>query len=60
MGRHSAYQSPWWSSARHRGPGSLERFVQRGRHQFVLTTAAAMLVVLILGTTPTFQENLIR
>ncbi|WP_166871145.1 hypothetical protein [Salinibacterium sp. ZJ450] len=56
MGRHSAYQSPWWSTARHRAPGSVERLVAAGKHSLLLTTAGAMLIVLLVGTTPVFQE----
>lgn len=58
MGRHVAYQAPWWSRARHRGPGSIERAIVRGRHSLVLTMAAATLIVAILGTQPSFPPRL--
>ncbi|MET1044355.1 MAG: hypothetical protein ABWX59_09585 [Microbacteriaceae bacterium] len=58
MGRHSAYQSPWWSTARHRAPGSVERLVAAGKHSLLLSTAGAMLIVLLVGSTPAFQEQM--
>ncbi|MDI2099708.1 hypothetical protein [Ruicaihuangia caeni] len=57
MGRHVAYRSPWWSSARHRGPGSIERALVRGRQSFVLGTAAAMLLFVFFYSTPSLPER---
>ncbi len=58
MGRHVAHQPPWWSSARHRGPGAFERAMVRGHLSLVRVTAAAGLIVLLLGTQPSFPQRL--
>lgn len=58
MARHREVTTWNLSRARHRGPGSVERFAQRGRHAFVASLASVILVTAIVTWDPVFEQRL--
>ncbi|WP_157802299.1 hypothetical protein [Diaminobutyricimonas aerilata] len=56
MARHR--RDGWaFSRARHRGPGSIERTVRRGRNALTVSIAATALVAMIFWSTPAFDSR---
>lgn len=55
MARHRVYRGLTFSRARHRAPGPVQLVLERGMHSIIVSAAAAMLVMAMLGTDPAFN-----
>lgn len=58
MARHREVTAWNPSRARHRGPGSVERFAQRGRHAFIASLASLLLVTALVAWDPVFEHRI--
>ena len=58
MARHREVTGWKFSRARHRAPGSVEQFVQRGRHALIVSLASVMLATALMTWEPTFEQRL--
>jgi len=58
MARHREATSWNLSRARHRAPGSVEKFVQRGRHALIVSLASVMLATALMSWEPSFEHRL--
>ena len=58
MARHREVTTWNLSRARHRAPGSVERFVQRGRHALIVSLASVVLATALVTWDPVFEQRL--
>lgn len=58
MARHREVTTWKLSRARHRAPGSVEQFVQRGRHALIVSLASVVLATALVTWDPVFEQRL--
>lgn len=58
MARHREATHWKFSRARHRAPGSVEQFVQRGRHALIVSLASVVLATALVTWDPAFEQHL--
>jgi len=58
MARHREITIWKLSRARHRAPGSMELFVQRGRHALIVSLASVMLATALVTWDPAFEQHI--
>jgi hypothetical protein len=58
MARHREITTWNFSRARHRAPGSVEQFVQRGRHALIVSLASVVLATALVTWDPAFEQHI--
>ena len=58
MARHREITTWKFSRARHRAPGSVEQFVQRGRHALIVSLASVVLATALVTWDPSFEQHI--
>ncbi|MHA6668692.1 hypothetical protein ACX3O0_07460 [Homoserinimonas sp. A447] len=58
MARHREITTWKFSRARHRAPGSVEQFVQRGRHALIVSLASVVLATALVTWDPAFEQHI--
>ena len=58
MARHREVTTWKFSRARHRAPGSVEQFVQRGRHALIVSLASVVLATALVTWDPAFEQHI--
>lgn len=57
MARHRTHRGLTLSRARHRAPGRLQRVAEHAMHSMIVSAAAAMLVMVMLGSDPALHAR---
>ncbi|MEX1079432.1 MAG: hypothetical protein WED09_10030 [Homoserinimonas sp.] len=58
MARHREVTAWKLSRARHRAPGSVEQFVQHGRHALIVSLASVVLATALMSWEPALEQRL--